>query len=59
VGRGTAVVDDTNAHDGGDARDGVTWSFDFPLDFELTLDPADLSVMSTAKLEVDLAGFYE
>jgi hypothetical protein len=57
--RGTAVVDVTNEHDGGDARDGVTWSFDFPLDFELTLDPADLSVMSTAKLEVDLAGFYE
>ena len=57
--RGTAVVDVTNEHGGGEARDGVTWSFDFPLDFELTLDPTDLRVVGTPNLVVDLAGFYE
>ncbi len=53
---GSAVVEVEIEHDGGGARDGVTFGADFPFEFELTLGP-DLAVVR-AVVRVDISSWF-
>lgn len=55
---GNATVDVQMNYDGGAARDGLTFSSEFPLDFDVSLDK-ELHLTSIDEFKVDTSSFYE
>lgn len=56
--KGHGTIEVTLEYGGGEARDGVTSSDDFPLNFDVTLDH-DLKIISGDKIRVDISSFFE
>jgi hypothetical protein len=55
---GIATVDVQMNYDGGSSRDGLTFSGEFPLDFDVSLDQS-LKLDRINELKVDTSSFYE
>ena len=55
---GTGLVDVDLESGGGEVRDGMTWSTDFPFSFSILLN-SDLEIAQVHNLKVDTSSFYE